>query len=185
MTPGSPRLVSRRRSLFINPRIQGGAAVCLTAAILVVAVLFAWRFHLSAGKSLLAASFHGHYEFRTPYEIVGKDAVETLGMLFLATSALCLLVFLCLLWRIRTGVNRLIKSLRISAEGDLSSPTPPGGQRDLASLAAKLDAVRSGTLARIEALRAETEALRNEPLPDDEFDRRWEALKRALRTVAP
>lgn len=155
------------------------------ALILVVAALLAWEFHISAGRSLLAASWQGHFEFRTPYEIVGKDAVGRLGLLFLGSAAACLLLFLFLVLRIRAGVNRLIGTFRISTEGDLSSPTPAGGLRDLASLGTKIDAVRSGTLSRIEAIRVEAESLRNGTLPPDEFALRWEALKRAVREVAP
>lgn len=159
--------------------------MAFAGAILAVAVLLAWEFRVSAGRSLLAAAFQGHYEFRTPYEIVGKDAAEKLGLLFLGSAAACLLLFLSLLLRIRAGTNRLIGTFRISMEGDLSSPTPAGGPRDFASLGKKIDAVRARTLSQIDAIRMEAEVLRNEPLPADEFARRWDALKQAIRKVAP
>lgn len=185
MTHESAHRVSRRRSVFINSRIQGGTALCFAAAVLAVSVLFAREFRLSAGRSLLAAAWQGHYEFLTPYEVLGGDVVRETTRFFLGSAVACTLLFLFVVLRIRAGVNRLIGTFRISAEGDLSSPTPGGGGRDLAVLGTRIDSFRARTLTRIEAIRAEAEFLRNEPLPEKEFARRWDALKRAVRTVAP
>lgn len=159
--------------------------MCFTLAIFAVAALVAWCFHKSAGNSLVAVSYQGHYEFHNPYEIIGEDMAGKLAFLFLGSAAACLLLFLVLVRRIRSGVERLVRAFLRSAEGDLSSPTSARGPRDIVSLCTRLDAYRSQTLSQIDAIRTEAADLKNAQPPPDEFARRWDALKRSIRTVAP
>ncbi len=184
MTSDSPRSGSRR-TVFINPRFQGGIALCFGAVILGGAALFAWFFYLSSSSSLLAASFRGHYHFLRPFEIIGGSVVRHLLLLLAGTAAACLLLVLLLVRRIRGGVDRLLETFRLSMEGDLSTPTEAPGLSDLRSLGTRIDGIRSLTLEQIRGLRAEAEFLRREPLTEEEFAGRWEALKRSMQRVAP
>jgi hypothetical protein len=185
MTSGSSHKVSSRRAIFINPRFQGGVVLRFAVVILAGAVLFAGFFHYSAKRSLLAASFRGHYDFPAPYTIVGEDMVRGLAVLCAGVMTACILLFLHLVRGIRNGVARLLETLRASMEGDLSSPTEARGPSDIAALAGRIDAFRSRTLGQIVAIRAEAGLLRTETLAAEEFARRWDALKRAVRMVAP
>lgn len=185
MTAGSPSQISRRRTIFVNPKFQVGVALCFTTMILAGAALFAWLFHFSARRMLLAASFQGHYHFLAPYEIIGGSMTRHLAVLFLGVMAASLPLFLLLVRRIRRGVDRLLETFRLSMEGDLSTPTEAQGPPDVMALGTKIDAIRSRTLAQINDIRAEAEFLSKEPLPPDEFNRRWDALKQAMRRVAP
>lgn len=184
MSHGSPRHISRR-TIFINPRFQGGTALCFAAVILVAAALFAWFFYRHARGALRVASLQGHYHFLFPYEVVGGSLVERLAALTAGGLAASILVFLLLLRRIRQGVDHLMVAFRRSAEGDLSTPTQAPGLLDLTDLGKKIDASRSGTLSLIREARDEAEFLRKEPLPEEEFARRWDALKRTLHRIAP
>lgn len=185
MTPGSPKQFSQRRTIFVNQRFQLGVALCFVIVILAGAALFAWFFHLSARRLLLAASYQGHYHFMTSYEIIGGSMVRHLALLFLGVMAASLLLFLLLLRRIRLEVVRLFETFRLSMEGNLSTPTESPAPGDFKTLVTKIDSIRSRTLAQIDSIRAEAEFLSKEPLPAEEFNRRWNALKQAMGRVAP
>ena len=185
MTPGSPSQISRRRTIFVNQRFQLGIALCFVIVVLAGAALFAWFFHPSARRLLLAASSHGHYHFLTSYEIIGGSMVRHLTVLFLGVMAASLPLFLLLIRRIHRGVDRLIETFRLSMEGDLSTPTEASGPPDVKALGTKIDAIRSRTLAQINDIRAESEFLSKEPLSADEFSRRWDSLKQAMGRIAP
>lgn len=159
--------------------------MCFAAAVLVASALFGWSFHRYAKNALRVASLQGHYHFLTPYEIVGGALVRNLVALSAAGLASCILVFLLILRRVRRGVGRLVDGFRRSAEGDLSTPTEARGILDVTDLGRKVDASRSRTLLLIREAREEAEFLRNEPLPDEEFARRWDALKQTLQRIAP
>ena len=179
-----PRHVARR-TIFINPRFQVGVAACFAAAVLVAAALFGWSFHRYAKSALRIASLQGHYHFHTPYEIVGEALVRDVAALTVAGLAACLVVFLLILRRVRRGVGRLVDAFRRSAEGDLSTPTEARGILDVTDLGRRIDASRSRTLSLLLEARNEADRMRNDPLPDEEFARRWDALKETLRKVAP
>jgi methyl-accepting chemotaxis protein len=186
MTPtGSPRQLSRRRTIFVNQRFQLGVALCFVIVVLAGAVLFAWFFNLSARRLLLAASSRGHYHFLTSYGIIGGSMARHLALLFVGVMAASLLFFLLLVRWIRRGAERLLETFRLSMEGDLSTPTESSGPKDFETLGTKLDAIRFRTIERINDIRAEAEFLSKEPLSAEEFNRRWDALKQAMGRVAP
>jgi hypothetical protein len=78
-----------------------------------------------------------------------------------------------------------VETFRISMDGDLSSPANAGEIRDMADLGKKIDAARGRTLSKIREIAAEAEFLRSEPLSDEEFARRWDGMKAAMRRLAP
>jgi hypothetical protein len=94
-------------------------------------------------------------------------------------------VFLLFRRRIHRGVDRLVSAFRLSAEGDLSTPTEAPGPLELTDLGKKIDAVRYRTLSVIREAREEAEFLGKEPLSEEEFARRWDALKRTLQRIVP
>lgn len=169
----------------MNPRLQGAVASRFAAVVIAGGALFAWAFHRDASAALRTASLQGHYHFLTPQEILG----EALGrhVLFLSVFVLIgsLLVLLFLVRRIRRGVVRLVLSLRATRDGDFSSPTNATGLPEIAELGRRIDASRSRTLSAIRGIREEAEFLRSAQMTDDEFARRWEGLKAAVRKVAP
>jgi hypothetical protein len=184
MSPRAPRHIARR-TVFVNPRFQGGVALCFAAVVFAGAALFAFFFHHYARSALRVASMQGHYHFLSPYGIIGAALARHVAVMSAGVLAVSLLVLLILVLRVRKGAGRLVEIFRISMDGDLSSPANAGEIPDLANLGKKIDAVRGGTLARIREIAAEAEFLRNEPLSDEEFARRWDLLKAAMRRVAP
>lgn len=184
MRPDSPRHV-HRRAIFINPRFQVGVALCFAAVVIAASALFGWSFHRYAKHALRVASLQGHYHFTTPYEILGGALVRNVAALTAAGLASGIVVFLLILRRVRGGVGRLIDAFRRSAEGDLSTPTEARGILDVTDLGRKIDASRARTLSLICEAREEAEILRKEPLSDEDFARRWDALKQTLQRIAP
>lgn len=184
MNPRAPRHAARR-TVFVNPRFQGGVALCFAAAVCAGAVLFALLFHNYAKSALRVASVKGHYHFMAPYDIIGEALGRHVAALSAGVLAASLLLLFLLVRRVRNGVGRLVETFRISMEGDLSSPANAGALPDIADLGRKIDAARGRTLSRIRDIAAEAEFLRNEPLSDEEFARRWEGVKAAIGRVAP
>jgi hypothetical protein len=99
--------------------------------------------------------------------------------------AASLLVLFLLIRRVRAEASRLVEAFLISTEGDLSTPTEAPGLSGITDLGGKIDSARSRTLSRIREIAAEAEFLRSEPLSEEEFAKRWNALKAAVRKVAP
>jgi len=184
MSPRAPRHAARR-TVFVNPRFQGGVALCFAAVVCAGAVLFALSFHNYSKSALRIASIKGHYHFLTPYDIIGGALGRHVAALSVGVLAASLLVLILLVRRIRRGAERLVETFRISMDGDLSSPANAGELRDIADLGKKIDAARGRTLSKIREIAAEAEFLRNEPLSDDEFARRWDGMKAAIRRLAP
>ncbi len=184
MRADSPRHI-HRRTIFINPRFQVGVAFCFAVVVIASSALFGWSFYRYAKGALRVASLHGHYHFRFPYEIVGGALVRKLAALSAGGTAAGFLVFLLILRRVRQGVGRLVDAFRRSAEGDLSTPTEARGILDVTDLGRKIDASRSRTHSLIREAREEADILRKDPLPDEEFARRWDALKQTLQRIAP
>lgn len=185
MSPHASRHLARRRIFLVKPRFQGFAALCFAAVVLAGGVLFAVSFHRTAGSTLRIASLHGHFYYPSANEILGGALALHISALSAFVLAGCFLVLLFLVRRVREGTGRLLETFRISMDGDLSSPTDASGISDLADLGKKVDAARSHTLSLLVGIRAEAEFLRSEPLGDEEFARRWDALKAALQRVAP
>jgi hypothetical protein len=171
--------------VFVNPRLQGGVALCFAAVVFAGAALFALFFHHYARGALRVASLLGHYHFLSPYEIVGAALARHVAVLSAGVLAASLLVLLLLIRRVRRGASRLVEAFLISTEGDLSTPTEAPGLSGITDLRGRIDSARSRTLSRIREIAAEAEFLRNEPLSEEEFAKRWNALKTAVRKVAP
>jgi hypothetical protein len=171
--------------LFVNPRFQCGVALCFAAAVFAGGALFGWSFYRCGARALRFASLQAHYHFLEPYSILGESLIRHVAALTAGVLAASLLVLILLVRRVRGGVDRLVDSLHRSAQGDLSTPTAAEGLRDVVRLGNQIDTARTRTLSRIHKLRAEVDLLRREPLPDEEFARRWNELKTAFRNVAP
>lgn len=182
-SPASPH--AARRTVFVNPRFQGAVAARFAAVVLLSAALFAWSFHHDAAAALRAASLQGHYPFLSPQEILGDVLIRHVASLSAFVLAGNLLVLLFLVRRIRKGVVRLVMSFRSSADGDFSSPTEAAELSGITELGNRIDASRARTLSAIREIREEADFLRGEPLAEEEFARRWEGLKAAIRKVAP
>lgn len=175
----------RRRTFFVNPRLQAGAALLPAAAVLAGGILFAGIFHAECRDVLRAASFRGHFFFRTPYDLVGALMVRRLAALFAFVTVAGGALLLLHLRRIGAGLARVAEVLRISAEGDLSSTADSPGPRSIGVLGSQVDGVRGHVLGLIGEVRAEVDLLRRESLPQDEFLRRWEGLKAKIGRIAP
>jgi len=160
-------------------------ALCFAVVILVIAAFFAWFFHRNAKIALRVASLQGHYHFLYPYEILGTALIRHIAVLSAGGLAASILVFMIVQRRIHRGVARLVNVFRLSMDGDLSTPTEAPGQLELTGLGRKIDAARSRTLSRIRAANDEAKLLMEEPLTDEDFARRWDALKHTLQRIVP
>ncbi|GAB4364413.1 MAG: hypothetical protein Kow00128_06050 [Deltaproteobacteria bacterium] len=176
---------NRRRTVLVNPRLQIGAALLFSAVVLVGGALFAWLIYRGARDALWEASVQGHFRFDTPYQVVSDQVVRQLLQLFSVVAVAGVVTFLLIIRRIQAGMNRLIEVLRLSGEGDLSSPTDAPGLREVAIFGAQLDAVREYTLGQIREIRSEVELLRKEPVSPEEFRSRWDGLKEKIGRIAP
>jgi hypothetical protein len=169
----------------VNPRFQGGVALRFAAVAFAGGALFGLSFYGYAREALRIASLQGHYHFLSAFDILGRELARHVAVLSAGVLASDLLVLLLVVRRVRGGIGRLVESFRISAEGDLSSPAEAPGLSGITDLGRKIDGVRSRTLSQIRKIREEAESLRSEPLTDEEFKKRWDALKAAIRKVAP
>lgn len=185
MSPHVSRHVARRRIIFVKPRFQRNVALCFAAVVFTGGALFAGFFYRYARTALLVSSVRGHYDFVSLQEILGGALARYVLALSAGVLAGSFLVLLLLVLRIRGGAGRLMETFRVSMEGDLSSPTNATGLSDIEDLGRKIDASRSRTLSRIREIRSEAEFLRCEPVADAEFAKRWDAMKAAIRRVAP
>jgi hypothetical protein len=184
MSTPAPSHISRR-TIFVNPKLQGGAALCFSLAVLGGGLLFGLSFFRWAGSAIRIASFQGHYNFMSAYPVLGEALARHVAALSAGVLATSLLILLIMVRMVRRGAGRLVETFRISAEGDLSTPSGVEGLPNLAGLGNKVDAARGRTLARIQELREEADFLRREPVSDEEFARRWKELKDAIGKVAP
>lgn len=175
----------RRRTVLVNPRLQLGTALALAAVLLAGGILFGVALHRVGRDALWTASFRGHFPLRTPYELLGGLVVRRLAALFGLVTVAGGAVLLLMLRRIDAGLARVAESFRASAAGDLSTPTNAPGPRGIADLGVQLDVVREQVLGLIGDLRREADLLRKEPLPEDEFLRRWKGLKERIGRIAP
>lgn len=176
---------NRRRTVLVIPRLQVGVPLVFSAVVLLGGALFAWLTYRGAREALWAASLQGHFRFETPYEIVSKEMVRQLAALFVAVVLASIAAFLLIVRRIRAGMLRLVETLRMSGEGDLSTPTNAPGLRDVAIFGNQLDAIRGHTLGQIGEIREEIGILRKEPLSPEEFQLRWDRLKDAIGRIVP
>jgi HAMP domain-containing protein len=174
-----------RRNKLVNPRLQGGVAIQIAAIVLVAGSLVALLLFRDIRQALLDASYSGHFGFSTPFRIVNGILVRRLLVLFAFVFAGGLLAFLWYVRRVRRGISRLVEAFQASGKGDLSSPADTRGPGGIIDVGKAIDNVRSYTLARIGEVRGEVEAMRTSALSEEEFIRRWEALKGKIERVVP
>ena len=175
----------RRKIVFIYPGFQGGAALAFAAVVFVVWAIFSWHIFGDVGQALRDVSLMGHYRFQSTYDIVGASVIRHLAGLFAGILLAGIALFFLVIRRIRIGTERIAAVFRLSGEGDLSTPTDAPGPGEFAALGKEIDAARTRTLDVIDGLRGEVDLMRKEPLPEDEFLKRWEGLKERIGRLAP
>jgi hypothetical protein len=183
--PPPPGTKFRRKIHYINPRFQGGAALVISAMVVVGGVLFGGLVYRDVGKALWESAMQAHFTMDTPYEIVRDALLRHLAGLSVTVTLLTVAVFLLLVKAIRVGVHRAIASFRASEEGDLSTPTDSRGLAEFRRFGELVDLTRASALSRVAALREEVASLAACGLPAESFRPRWEELKRKIREVAP
>jgi hypothetical protein len=181
----SPNPHVRRRNKLVNTKFQGGAAVLIIAVVLVAAALVALLMFRDIRQALWEASHNGHYGFPSSYRIVSDILVRQLIALLALVFAGGALSYLFYVRRVRSGITRLAEVFEASEKGDLSSPTNVRGFEGIVDLGAKIDEVRSFTLALIGEVREEAEAMGTSALSQEEFEKRWEALKEKIGRIVP
>ena len=180
-----PERKFRRKIHYINPRFQGGAALVISAVVVVGGILFGWLVYRDVGDALREAAMRAHFTMETPHEIVRNALLRHLAGLSVTVTFLTVVVFLLLVKGVRIGVGRAIEAFRASEEGDLSTPTEAGGLKEFRRFGELVDLTRESALSRVTALREEAESLAACGLPAEAFRPRWEELKRKIREVAP
>ena len=175
----------RRRTKLVSPKFQGGAAILIIAVVLSAAALVGLFLFRDMRQALGNASASGHFGFPTSFRIVSDILVRQLLALFAFVFAGGFLAFLWYVRRIRLGIARLTEAFEAAEKGDLSSPSDARGFKELVNFGAEIDEVRSYTLALIEEVRGEAEAIRTSDLSQVEFEKRWEALKEKIGRIVP
>jgi methyl-accepting chemotaxis protein len=173
----------QRRNKLVNTKFQGGAAILMFAVVLVAGALVAPLLFRDIRQALWDASHSGHYGILSSYRIVSDILVRRLLALFALVFAGGAFSFLWYVRRVRSGITRLAEVFEASANGDLSSPANVRGFEEIVGLGAKIDEVRSYTLALIGEVRGEAEAMGTSALSQEEFEKRWEALKEKIGRI--
>jgi len=176
---------SRPRVRYVSPRFQGPAVLAFAAIITIGGAIF-WKLVDGEFQRVFRlAAIRGHYTFGSAYDIVRDLLAWHLAGLFvgvfLAGSALVLL----LVAATRHGIGRSVDSLRVSADGDLTTSTGTSAIGEFDRFGKKIDAVRSDTLASLLVIRGEVAALTTGGISPEEFRLRWDELKHRIRRIAP
>jgi hypothetical protein len=170
---------------YINPRLQGGAALLFAAVISAGGTVFG----VLAGKALRlllhSAAIRGHYPMRSAFEIVREPLAGYLAALFAGILLPAVALSLVLAVAARRGLDGIIRALRASAERDLSTPTRGRGLAEAVRLGERIDGARAETLDRLRSIRSEAEDLAGDGAPAEEFRLRWDALKQKIRGIVP
>jgi len=175
----------RRKIRHVNPRLQGGAALLFAGIIGAGGTVFGVLAGKALRNALLAAAVRGHYPMRSAFEIVREPLAGYHAALFAGIFLAAAALFLALAVAARRGIGRVIQALRASADRDLSSPTRVRGFAEAARIGELVDGARGETLATLRSIREEAHRLAGDGVPADEFRRRWDALKRRIRGIAP
>jgi methyl-accepting chemotaxis protein len=175
----------RRRNKLVNPKFQGGAAILIIAVVLVAGALVALFLFRDIRQAFWDASHSGHYGFPSSYRIVSDILIRRLLALLALVFAGGAISFLWYVRRVRSGITRLAEVFEASENGDLSSPANVRGFEGFVDLGAKIDEVRSYTLALIEEVRGEAQTMGTSALSQEEFEKRWEALKENIGRIVP
>lgn len=176
---------TRRKIIFVSSRFQGGAALLFAAVVILGWALFSWHVFGDVTRALRDVSLTAHYRFESAYDVVGESVVRHVAALAAGAFLACAALFFFGIHRIRIGTERIAAAFRRSEEGDLSTPTNIPGPGEFAAVGKQVDAARSATLEALGAIRGEIAFLRTEALPEDEFMKRWEALKDRIGRLAP
>lgn len=176
---------NRRKIVYINPRVQGGTTLFFSAIVVAGAALFSWLVYDHIRLALWDSTYRGHFQIRTPYQIVDDIVISHLAALFVGVLAASFIAFFLLMRRIRAGIRRVAEVLELSAEGDLSTPTNAPGLKEIESFGEQLDAARAHTLSRIREIREDLAFLRSGAASPEECRSRWEDLKGKIGRVAP
>jgi len=180
-----PILPFWRKIYFVNPRLQGSAALLFAVVVGAAGLLFGVSVFLYLKNALRAASLRGHYAMGTPYEILGYGVAWHTLALFAGVSLAGTAVFLVLVRATGRGLSRVIAALRASADGDLSTPTGATGLAEIRRFGEQVDDIRAITLERIREIQAEASSLACGSPSRDDFRLRWDTLKQKIRRVAP
>lgn len=181
----NPHFHFRRRNKLVSPRFQGGAAILIVAVVIAAGALTGHLLFRDIRQVLGNASASGHFGFPTPFRIVSGILVRQFLVLFAFVFAGGTLAFLWYVRRIRLGISRLTEAFEAAEKGDLTSPSNVRGFKDLVDFGKEIDEVRSYTLALIGEVREEAEAMRTSDLSQEEFEKRWEALKGKIGRIVP
>ena len=170
---------------YVSPRFQGPAVLAFTAIIAIGGVIF-WKLLDSKFQRVFPhAAIRGHYTFDSAYDIVRDLLSWHLAGLFLGVFLTGSILVLLLIAATRYGIGKAVDSLRMSANGDLSTPTGTGPIGELDRFGKKIDAARSDTLTSLQKIRSEAAALATGGMSPEEFRLRWDELKHRIRTIAP
>lgn len=183
MTRATPPI--RRKIRYVNPRFQGGAALLFAAVIGAGGTVFGILAEKTLRNTLLAAALRGHYTMRSAFEIVREPLAGYLAVLFAGIFLSAALLFLVLAGAARRGIEGVVRTLRASADRDLSTPTRVRGFSEAARLGGEIDGARGETLVSLRSIRAEALDLAGGGAPAEEFRLRWDALKQRIRGIAP
>lgn len=177
--------VTRRKIVFISPKFQGRLAFAFSAIVFVGWALFSWLVIDDVRQALRNVSLAGHYRFQSAYDIVGETLIRHLVGLFAGILLGGIALFFLVIRKIRIGTERIAAILRLSGEGDLSTPTDAPRVGEFDALGRQVDAARTRTLEVIDGLRAEIDLMRKASLSEGEFLKRWEGLKEKIGRLAP
>jgi hypothetical protein len=174
-----------RKIRYVNPRLQGGAALLFAAVVAAGGTVFGVLAGKALRQMLLSAAVRGHYPMHSAFGIVREPLAGYLAALFAGTFLVAAVLFLVLAGAARRGLGRVVRTLRVSAGRDLSTPTRVHGFAEAARLGERADSARAETLALLLSIRAEAEVLAGSGAPAEEFRLRWDALKHRIRGIAP
>jgi hypothetical protein len=180
-----PILPFWRKIYFVNPRLQGSAALLFAIVVGVAGLIFGVSVFLYLKSALRVASLRGHFAMGTPYEVVRQGLVWHILGLFAGVSLLGTGAFLFLIRATGQGLGHVIAALHASADADLSTPTHAPGLPEFKRFGAQVDDIRMMTLEQIREIRGEAAALAGGSAPRDEFRLRWDMLKQKIRRLAP
>jgi hypothetical protein len=174
-----------RKIRYVNPRLQGGAALLFAFLIAAGGTVFGALAGRALRQTLLSSAVRGHYPMRSAFEIVREPLAGYLAALFAGTFLPAAVLLLVLAFAARSGINRVVQALRASADRDLSTPARVRGSAAIPRLGELVDGARAETLASLRSIRSEAEDLAGGGVPAEEFRLRWDALKQRIRGIAP
>jgi hypothetical protein len=173
------------RIRYVSPRFQGPAVLAFAAIIAIGGAIF-WKLVDGEFQRVFTlAAVRGHYTFDSAYDIVRDLLAWHLAGLFIGVFLAGSVLILLLVAAARRGIGNAVRSLRASADGDLSTPTGTGAVGEFDRFGEKIDVARSETLASVLAIRSEVASLAAGGISPKEFRLRWDELTHRIRRIAP